>query len=371
MIDIEVPLLMSPGAPLETRLVRVADPRPGEVLVRVVASGVCHSCLHAADGSHRGIPMPIVLGDEGAGIIEAVGSTQSELTAGDHVVLSWAPGCGRCRYCSSGRPGLCEHAPALGLLADGTTRFSLEGEPVYHYGPASYARYTVVPERAAVKIPAEVPLEVAALVGCSVTTGVGAVLNTAQVRPGESVAIFGCGGVGINAVQGAVLAGAHPIIAVDVNPAKLEMARRFGATDSVDASADDPTARILTMTGAGVDYAVVAVGSSSAIEQAWAALGPGGTCVVVGNPPTDSPPIRIDPHSILSGERRLVGSVYGSSSPLAEFPRLLSLYRAGNLKLDELITHRFTPKEANEAFSALAAGEVGRGLIVFDEYSAT
>ena len=363
---VDVPLLLQPGAPMEMRRVKVGEPGPSEVLVRVVASGVCHSCLHAADGSHVGIPMPIVLGDEGSGIVEVVGAPTSELSVGDHVILSWAPGCGLCRFCALGRPGLCLRAPALGSMSDGTTRFSLDGEPVYHYGPASYAPFTVVPERAAVKIPKDVPLDVAALIGCSVTTGVGAVLNSADVRPGQSVAVFGCGGVGVNAVQGAAIAGANPIIAVDVSAARLDTAWQFGATLLVDASSGDPAEEIRSMTGIGVDCAVVAVGKTEAIEQAWSCLAPGGICVVVGNPPTDAPPIRIDPHTVLGGERRLVGSVYGSSAPLEAFPRLLALYRSGGLKLDELVTDRYRPEQANEAFTALARGEIGRGLIVFE-----
>jgi len=246
-------VLFEQGKPQRVEELDLESPRRGEVLVRMAASGVCHSCLHAADGSWKGVPVPIVLGDEGAGVVEALGPDVIELAVGDHVILSWAPTCGRCHYCVIGRPNLCERRqPGRGVLPDGTTRMSLGGAPVYHYGHvATYASRTVVHESCAIRIDPAMPLDRAALIGCSVMTGVGAVLNTAAVPAGASVAVFGVGGVGLNVVQGGALVAAHPIIAVDLLPAKLEHARAVGASHLVDASREDPVAAIRAITRRG------------------------------------------------------------------------------------------------------------------------
>jgi len=359
-------VLFEQGAPLRVEERGLEGPREGEVLVRMAASGVCHSCLHAADGSWKGVPVPIVLGDEGAGTVESVGAGVRELQAGDHVILSWAPTCGRCHYCVIGRPNLCEkRLPGRGLLPDGTTRMALGGKPVYHYGHvATYASRTVVHESSAIRIDPAMPLDRAALVGCSVMTGVGAVLNTARVPAGASMAVFGTGGVGLNVVQGGAMVAAHPIIAVDVKPARLEHALALGATHAVDASKEDPAAAIRRITGRGADFTFVAVGNAPAVGQAADALAPGGTCVVIGVPPTGQT-FPLDLRPLVTGERAIVGSSYGSARTREDLPRLVTLYQAGKLKIDELITKRYGLEEANEAFRALAAGELGRGLIVF------
>ena len=359
-------VLFEQGAPLRVEELDLEGPREGEVLVRMTASGVCHSCLHAADGSWKGVPVPIVLGDEGAGTVESVGAGVRELQAGDHVILSWAPTCGRCHYCVIGRPNLCEkRLPGRGLLPDGTTRMALGGKPVYHYGHvATYASRTVVHESSAIRIDPAMPLDRAALVGCSVMTGVGAVLNTARVPAGASMAVFGTGGVGLNVVQGGAMVAAHPIIAVDVKPGRLEHALALGATHAVDASKEDPAAAIRRITGRGADFTFVAVGNAPAVGQAADALAPGGTCVVIGVPPTGQT-FPLDLRPLVTGERAIVGSSYGSARTREDLPRLVALYQAGKLKIDELITKRYGLEEANEAFRALAAGELGRGLIVF------
>ena len=359
-------VLFEQGAPLRVEELDLEGPREGEVLVRMAASGVCHSCLHAADGSWKGVPVPIVLGDEGAGTVESVGAGIRDLEAGDHVILSWAPTCGRCHYCVIGRPNLCEkRLPGRGLLPDGTTRMALGGKPVYHYGHvATYASRTVVHESSAIRIDPAMPLDRAALVGCSVMTGVGAVLNTARVPAGASMAVFGTGGVGLNVVQGGAMVAAHPIIAVDVKPARLEHALALGATHAVDASKEDPAAAIRRITGRGADFTFVAVGNAPAVGQAADALAPGGTCVVIGVPPTGQT-FPLDVRPLVTGERAIVGSSYGGARTREDLPRLVTLYQAGKLKIDELITKRYGLEEANEAFRALAAGELGRGLIVF------
>jgi len=359
-------VLFAPRTPLKTEELELEPPRAGEVRVRMAASGVCHSCLHAADGSWQNVPMPIVLGDEGAGVVEAVGAGVQTLKLGDHVILSWAPTCGRCHYCVIGRPNLCEQRrPGQGVLPDGTTRLSLGGKPVYQYGHvATYASVTVVAESSAIAIDPDMPLDRAALIGCSVMTGVGAVINTAAVPPGASMAVFGVGGVGLNVVQGGAMVAAQPIIAVDVVGAKLEQAEALGATHTVDASKTDPVAEIRHITRRGADFTFVAVGDARAVGQAADALAPGGTCVVIGVPATGAT-LPLDVRPLVTGERVIRGSSYGSARTREDLPRLVALYRSGRLKIDELITRRYGLDEANEAFRALAAGELSRGLIVF------
>ncbi|HEX2438468.1 MAG TPA: zinc-binding dehydrogenase [Methylomirabilota bacterium] len=359
-------VLYEQGKPLGVEELELEAPRTGEVLVRMVASGVCHSCLHAADGSWQGVPVPIVLGDEGAGVVEALGPGVTELAVGDPVILSWAPTCGRCHYCVIGRPNLCERRqPGRGVLPDGTTRMSLRGRPVHHYGHvATYASRTVVHESCAIRIDTNMPLDLAALVGCSVMTGVGAVINSAAVPPGASMAVFGVGGVGLNVVQGGALVAAHPIIAVDVKAAKLEHARGLGASHAVDASREDAVAAIRRITVRGADYTFVAVGNTQAVSQAVEALAPGGTCVLIGVPETGAT-VPMDVRPLVTGERVIRGSSYGGARTREDLPRLVNLYLAGKLKIDQLVTRRYGLDEANEAFRALAAGELARGLIVF------
>jgi S-(hydroxymethyl)glutathione dehydrogenase / alcohol dehydrogenase len=359
-------VLFEPGKPLGVEDLELEPPRPGEVLVRMTASGVCHSCLHAADGSWKGVPVPIVLGDEGAGVVEDVGPGVEGLAAGDPVILSWAPTCGRCHYCVIGRPNLCERRqPGRGVLPDGTTRMSLRGRPVYHYGHvATYASQTVVHESCAIRIDKRMPLDRAALIGCSVMTGVGAVINTAAVPAGASVAVFGVGGVGLNVVQGGALVAAHPIIAVDVKAAKLEHARALGATHVIDASREDAVAAIRRLTRLGADYTFVAVGDTRAVSQAIEALAPGGTCILIGVPETGAT-VPLDVRPVVTAERVIRGCSYGSAPTREDLPRLVNLYLAGKLKIDQLITRRYDLDEANEAFRALAAGELARGIIVF------
>jgi S-(hydroxymethyl)glutathione dehydrogenase/alcohol dehydrogenase len=363
-VKIQAPVLVEAGRPMELAELDLDAPKGGEVLVRMVASGVCHSCLSAADGTSDRAPKPIVLGDEGSGVVERVGPGVTRLVPGDHVVLSWAPGCGSCEYCDLRRPVLCTNAPPFGFLDDGTTRFSKAGERVHHFGPATYAPYTVVSERGAVRIPNDFPLDLAALVGCSVTTGVGAVLHSGDVKPGQSVAVFGCGGVGLNAVQGAVLAGAQPIVAVDLVEDRLTTASALGATDIVSAASDDLAQAVREHSPGGVDCAVVAAGVPGLVATALEALAPGGVVVAVGVPPPGSR-FELDPGLLLGGERRVVGSKYGSSNPLVEFPRLIELARSGRLQLEALVTRRYTLAEANQAFEDLAGGILARGLIVF------
>jgi S-(hydroxymethyl)glutathione dehydrogenase/alcohol dehydrogenase len=363
-MKITAPVLIQPREPMSMLEIDLDDPGPGEVRVKMVASGVCHSCLHAYDGSHSGVPMPIVLGDEGSGVVESVGEGCTRLKPGDHVIISWAPDCGACKYCALGFPALCLNTAPAGNASGGGTRFHLDGDPIYHYGPATYGPYIVVPEAAAVGVREDFPLDLAALIGCSVSTGFGAVVNTAGVRPGQSVAIFGCGGVGLNAVQGAAIAGAYPIIGIDILDSKLEFARHFGATHTINLTTDDLAESVAAIAGEGVDASIVAVGNTQAMEQGLSILSKQGVEVVIGLPESGAT-FAVDPRTLMVGERRIVGSRYGSSNPMVEFPRMVELAMAGLLKIEDLVTKRYDLDEADEAFRSLAAGEQARGLIVF------
>lgn len=353
-------VLYQPRSPLVVEEVEIRGPAPGEVLVRLAASGVCHSDFHVVKGEWT-YDLPIVLGHEGAGIVERVGEGVTTVGPGHHVVLSWMPNCGRCYYCVTGRPNLCDHprelAPGSGMWI-GDLRLNILG----HVG--SFAEYTVVPEAGAVPIREEMPLDRASLLGCGVMTGVGAAINTARVRPGSTVAVFGCGGVGLNVIQGAALAGAGRIIAVDLTEDKLEFARRFGATDGVNAAEQDPVEAIKGLTGdAGADYGFEAIGDPQAMEQTYASVRKGGVAVIAGMPPDGE---RMSfPATLLYGERLLTGSVYGSANLRVDIPRLVDLYLAGRLDLDTLVTRRYALEEVNEAFAAMGGGQVGRGVIIF------
>jgi S-(hydroxymethyl)glutathione dehydrogenase/alcohol dehydrogenase len=308
--------------------------------------------------------MPIVLGDEGSGVVDAVGDGCARLSPGDHVIISWAPDCGDCRYCASGFPSLCLKSVPAGQAYGGGVRWHHDGNPVYHYGPATYGPYIIVPEAAAVGVRKDFPLDLAALIGCSVTTGFGAVVNTAGVRAGQSVAIIGCGGIGLNAVQGAAITGAYPIIGVDVLDSKLELARHFGATHTVNPEKEDLMVKVKELTGHGVDASIVAVGNIRAMEQGLEILAKQGVEVVLGLPGTGMK-YAVDPRLLMAGERRILGSRYGSGNPMVEFPRMVDLAMAGRLKIEDLVTKRYDLDEADEAFRSLAAGEQARGLIVF------
>jgi S-(hydroxymethyl)glutathione dehydrogenase/alcohol dehydrogenase len=359
------PVLRAPRTEMELVQVDLDEPKAHEVRVRMTASGVCHSCLHVLDGSVSGAPMPMVLGDEGAGVVVSVGEGVEGVQPGDHIIVSWAPSCGHCRYCASGRPVLCANQPPFGYLGDGTVRMHLDGVGVHNYGPGTYAPEIVIPESCAIVIRDDMPLDKAALIGCSVMTGIGAVTRTAKVPVGASVAVFGCGGIGLNAVQGAALSSAYPIIAVDVADNKLGYAEAMGATHRVRADSEDIPGQIRRITGDGVEFAIVAVGSSRALEAAWESIAPGGTCVMLGvMSDGDFPKLRIN--RLMGNECRLIGSRYGSARPMTDFAELVELYLSGRLRIDELITRRYALSEINEAHRALADGEVARSILVFD-----
>ena len=362
--DIRAVVFSGPELPLEVTEVDLAPPKEGEVKVRIAAAGVCHSDLHVMRGEWR-LPLPLVMGHEGAGVVTEVGPGLAGLESGDHVILCWQPACRRCRHCASGYPSRCELVAEVipnGVLFDGTSRISRDGAPVHHYlGVSSFASQAVVPETGAVKIREDMPLEPAALIGCCVATGVGAALRTAPVREGATVVVIGCGAVGLSVIQGAVIASAGRVIAVDLLAHKLDLARTFGATESVNAAADDPVEAVRDLTG-GANYVFDAIGRISTTEQAVQMLGLGGTAVVVGLPPSGSK-ARFDPLVLAESEQRIVGSNYGSVRPAVDFPLLADFYLDGRLAIDALITAHRPLEEVQTAFDDLVAGRAIRTIL--------
>lgn len=366
-MKIQAALLFGAHQPFVVDEVTLEEPRAGEVLVKIAASGVCHSDYHLVSGATNH-PMPVVPGHEGAGVVEAVGPGVTRVKVGDHVTLNWAPDCGHCFYCLHGKPNLCETYVEpiwAGTMLDGTTRLRWKDQTVYHFsGLASFAEYAVVPQESCVTIRKDVPLTVAALVGCAVATGVGAVIYTADVKASESVVVFGCGGVGLNILQGAALCGAQTIIAVDTNPTKMEIAKQFGATHTLLAG-DDTLSAIRELTnGRGADHAFEAVGIPALQEQAFQAIRPGGTLTLAGLSAMGSGTNL--PGAIITRQEKVIkGSYYGTVNANRDFPLLLDLYMAGKLKLDELVSQEYSLSQINEAYDAMLSGTVARGVVVF------
>jgi S-(hydroxymethyl)glutathione dehydrogenase / alcohol dehydrogenase len=347
--------------PLSLEDLTLDEPRSGEVSVRLEASGVCHSDLHVVVGDWEE-PPPLVLGHEGCGIVEAVGEDVAHVSPGDRVILSWYAPCNACRMCASGRQWLCEGNRANdSLMPDGSTRLHRpNGEQVRAYlTVGSFAERTVVPAEAAVPVPAELPAEVGALIGCGVATGVGAVLNTADVPTGASVVVIGCGGVGLSVVMGAALAGADPIVAVDLHDAKLELARAAGATHGVRADDEQGVAALLPK---GADYVFEAIGNPRMIERAVELTGRGGAAVLVGMP-DDSLTASFNPFWLSVEGRSILGCTYGSTRPHVDFPMLARLHLAGRLPIDRLITHRDSLDAVDDALARMRRGEGGRTVL--------
>ncbi|MDF2507196.1 MAG: dehydrogenase [Microbacterium sp.] len=356
-----------PQSPIEFVDVDLAPPRAGEVRVRIAAAGVCHSDLHVKRGEWDAAA-PLVMGHEGSGVVTELGEGVTTLAVGDHVVLSWVPPCGECRYCRAGHEARCQKVATvvapLGVLFDGTSRLSRDGETLHHYlGVSSFAEEVVVPASGAVKVRDDAPLDVVAVVGCAVATGVGAVLNTAAVEPGATVAVIGCGGVGLNVVQGARLAGAERIVAIDVRPEKTQLALQFGATDRIDASQGDAVAQLRELISDGVDYAFDAIGRTTTTEQSIQMLGLGGAAVIVGLPPTGAR-ASFEPLVLAEADQRILGSNYGSVRPSIDVPALVDRYMDGQLKIDPLISGRRPLSEAAAALDDLETGSALRTLLI-------
>ncbi len=352
-----------PRKPLEIGEIEIDDPEPRELVVRTAFAGICHSDLHFVEGSFP-LPAPAVLGHESSGVVESVGRDVDYVEPGDHVITCLSVFCGTCHHCLSGFPNRCG-GRATDRPAESPPRLSLRGEPVQQFAHlSSFAEKMLVHENAVVKIRKDMPLDRAALIGCGVTTGVGAVLRTAAVEPGTSVAVIGCGGIGLSAINGAAIAGAGRIIAIDRLASKLELAKQFGATDVIDASAVDPVKAVLELTRRGVHYSFEAIGLKQTAEQAWAMLATGGTATIIGMIP---PGTRIEVEGMdLLREKKLQGSMMGSNRFRIDMPRLVDFYLAGKLELDAMISSLIKLDEINEAMEALKKGEVARQVIAFD-----
>jgi S-(hydroxymethyl)glutathione dehydrogenase/alcohol dehydrogenase len=357
-------LLESAQQPLRIVELAVEPPRAGEVRIRYRSSGVCHSDLHVVDGEWAA-PLPIVLGHEGAAVVEELGPGVSGVAVGDYVITSWWYPCGTCLQCARGRPWVCtgNHA-AASTLHDGTTRLTGEQGAVHQYlALGTFGEEAVVPAAAVVPVPAELPADVACLIGCGVATGVGAVINTARVEPGAAVAVVGCGGVGLSVIMGAALAGADPLIAIDLEDSKLEHARDLGATHLV--RGDGPVRReVVGISPGGVDYAFEAIGLKQTAELLPRLTRAGGTCVLVGMTP-EGVQVGVDGVLFAAQGLTLLGSSYGSSIAAVDFPRLARLHLAGKLPIDRLVTHRIGLDEVNDALDAMRRRERARSVILY------
>lgn len=351
------------GQPLVVEEVEIDLPQAGEVKVRLAACGICHSDVHLVRGEWGG-DLPVVAGHEGAGIVEAVGSGVTLTKPGDHVVVSLLHSCGRCLHCVRGTPYLCSGTFTIGTQS---RLRNARGETLHHgLRTATFAEYTIVDQSQVVPVPEDLPLDQACLLACGVITGLGAVVNTAQVRPGSSIVVIGTGGVGLNAVQGAVLAGANPIIAVDRLDTKLEAARDFGATHTVNATQADAVTSVFELTGGlGAEYVFVTVGSTAAMGQGLQMIGKHGKLVIVGLPEQGAT-IPVPISQLVDNCQYVMGSNMGSTRLAVDVPRLVDLHGQGRLKLDELITRRYPLEEINEAIESMERGEALRNVIVFE-----
>lgn len=356
-------LLRQPKNPVSIEQVDICEPKTDEVLIQMIGAGVCHSDYHAVDGHITAAALPTILGHEGAGIITQTGPGVSALKPGDKVILSLDSMCGRCRNCTDGHPSLCETNFGIGAtMPDGITRFSKDGETIHHKTP-TFTEFTMAPENKCVVVPADTNLESACLISCGIITGVGAVINRAKVPTGASMAVFGCGGVGLSVVQGGRLANAAQIIAVDTVNFKLEKAEEMGATHFINASKEDPVQKIIEITRGGTDYAFEVVGFPAVAKQAFNSTRPLGTTVLVGVFPTGTE-LAVDGWELLRG-RTILGNWHGDGRPRVDFLWLLEMHKQGLLKLDEMITRYRPLDEVNEAFADMTAGEAARTVLTF------
>lgn len=367
-MKIKAAVLYQPHQPLVVEEVDLDPPKQGEVLVRVAAAGVCRSDYHFMVGESKYL-LPVVLGHEGAGIVEAVGEGVTTVKPGDHVIFNFVPNCGFCAFCTAGRPNLCEKSATLqqrAFMLDGTSRLHKGSQVIHHFiRTACFAEYAVLAETGCIPLERDFPLEHAALIGCSVTTGVCSVLRTAQVPSGASVAVVGCGGVGLNVIQGARLVNADPIIAIDIREGNLNLARQMGATHTVNAGTEDVLRRVLDITnGQGADYSFEVFGGSHTAQTAFDIVRRGGTVVIVGVAP-DGQKAGFELITILRKELTIKGSYYGSARPRVDMPLLVRLAKEGRLDIGTLAQRRYRLEQINQAYRDLEEGLPGRGLIVF------
>lgn len=356
-------VLHAPNQPLTIEDVQIDKPGPREVLIRTAVAGLCHSDLHFIEGKYPW-PVPAVLGHESAGVVEAVGSDVTYVKPGDHVITCLSVFCGHCEHCLTGHMSICQ-TPEVKQPPGQAKRLHWKGQNLNQFlNLSSFAEQMLVHEHALVKVREDMPMDLAALIGCGVITGYGAVVHTAKVSPGETVAVIGCGGIGLSAVNGAAIAGAGRIIAVDRDPVKLEMAKAFGATDVVDASAGDPAAQVLELTSGGVHYAFECVGLKQTVEQSFGMLRPGGTATIIGMVPFGT---KVELHGAdFLRERRIQGSAMGSNRFRVDMPRLVDFYLQGKLHLDQMISGRMPLERINEGFEEMKKGGIARNVIVFN-----
>ncbi len=368
-MKVRAAIAVEAAKPLEIDHVELEGPRAGECLVRIVATGVCHTDAFTLSGEDPEGLFPAVLGHEGAGVVEEVGAGVTSLAPGDHVIPLYTPECRQCKFCLSGKTNLCgaiRETQGQGLMPDGSSRLSYKGSKIHHYmGTSTFAEYTVVPEIALAKVNKEAPFDKICLLGCGVTTGIGAVLNTAKVEPGSSVAIFGLGGIGLSVVQGAVMAGAERIIAVDMNPKKFELAKQFGATDFVNPSElDDVEAHIIDATDGGVDYSFECVGNTDLMATALRCTHKGwGESIIIGVAGAGKE-IHARPFLLVTG-RSWRGTAFGGTKGRTEVPQLVDRYLAGRIKLDEMVSATLPLEKINQAFDDMHHGEVIRSVILY------
>lgn len=369
-MKVKAAVAWGPNQPLSIETVDLEAPKKGEVLVRIVASGVCHTDAYTLSGVDPEGIFPVILGHEGAGVVEEVGEGVTSLKKGDHVIPLYTPECGTCKFCLSGKTNLCQRireTQGKGLMPDGTSRFSKDGKPIFHYmGTSTFAEYTVVAEISLAKIDPKAPLDKVCLLGCGVTTGIGAVLNTAKVEKGANVAVFGMGGIGLSVIQGAKMAGASKIIAIDINDAKFEMAKNFGATDFINPTkiTNSVTDEVIKLTDGGADYSFECVGSTKLMRQALECCHKGwGTSVIIGVAAAGEE-ISTRPFQLVTG-RVWKGSAFGGVKGRSELPGYVDRYMAGEIKIDELVTFTMPIEQINDAFKYMHEGKSIRSVVTF------
>jgi len=368
-MDTRAAVATAPGKPLEVTTVQLEGPRPGEVLVEIMATGICHTDAYTLSGADPEGLFPAILGHEGAGVVREVGAGVTSLRPGDHVIPLYTPECRQCKFCLSGKTNLCgaiRETQGRGVMPDGTSRFSLDGEPLHHYmGTSTFANFTVLPEIALAKIRQDAPFDKVCYIGCGVTTGLGAVINTAKVEPGATVAVFGLGGIGLNVIQGARLVGADRIIGIDLNPAKEPLARRFGMTDFVNPrDVGDVVAAIVELTGGGVDYSFECIGNVEVMRQALECCHKGwGESIIIGVAPSGKE-ISTRPFQLVTG-RVWRGTAFGGAKGRTDVPRIVDWYMNGKINIDDLITHTLPLERINEGFDLMHAGTSIRSVVVY------
>jgi S-(hydroxymethyl)glutathione dehydrogenase/alcohol dehydrogenase len=367
-MDTRAAVAYAAGEPLTVETVQLEGPKTGEVLVEIAATGICHTDAFTLSGADPEGLFPAILGHEGAGVVVEVGPEVTSLQPGDHVIPLYTPECRECKFCTSGKTNLCgaiRETQGQGVMPDGTSRFSLNGDKLFHYmGTSTFSNFTVLPEIALAKIRKDAPFDKVCYIGCGVTTGLGAVINTAKVEPGANVAVFGLGGIGLNVIQGARLVGADRIIGVDLNPAKVQLAERFGMTDFINPADTDPVAAIVELTGGGVDYSFECIGNVEVMRQALECCHKGwGESVIIGVAGAGQE-ISTRPFQLVTG-RVWRGTAFGGTKGRTQVPQIVDWYMDGKINIDDLITHTLSLDEINTGFELMHAGESIRSVVLF------